>query len=57
MYSAIFVRMEVHFTPEQQKQLAQIASKTGTVPERVVTNVVARYLDEKRASSPLWRRG
>ena len=39
--------MEVHFTPEQEKQLAQIATKTGTAPERVVTNVVARYLDEK----------
>ncbi len=39
--------MEVHFTPEQQKQLVQIATETGTVPERVVTNVVARYLDEK----------
>ena len=39
--------MEVHFTPEQQRQLVQIATETGTVPERVVTNVVARYLDEK----------
>jgi predicted transcriptional regulator len=39
--------MEVHFTPEQQAQIAQIASKTGTVPERLVTNVVARYLGEE----------
>jgi predicted transcriptional regulator len=39
--------MEVQFTPEQQALLAQIASKAGTVPERVVTNVVARYLDEE----------
>lgn len=36
--------MEVHFTPEQQ---AQIATKAGTVPERLVTNVVARYLGEE----------
>jgi predicted transcriptional regulator len=39
--------MEVHFTPEQQAQLAQIAAKCGTVPERLVKNVVARYLDEE----------
>jgi predicted transcriptional regulator len=39
--------MEVHLTPEQQAQLAQIASKAGTVPERLVTKVVARYLDEE----------
>ena len=39
--------MEVHFTPEQEAQLSTIAGKAGTVPERVVTDVVARYLGEK----------
>ena len=39
--------MEVQFTTEQQAQLAQIASRAGTAPERLVTNVVARYLDEE----------
>jgi predicted transcriptional regulator len=39
--------MEVHFTPEQQAQLAQMAAKAGTVPERFVTHVVARYLSEE----------
>jgi len=39
--------MEVYFSPEQQVQLTQIAIKAGTVPERLVTNVVARYLDEE----------
>lgn len=39
--------MEVHFTPEQQAQLAQIATQTGTAPESLVTSVVARYLDEE----------
>ena len=39
--------MEVHFTPEQQAQIAQVASKAGTVPERLVTNVVVRYLAEE----------
>lgn len=39
--------MEVHFTPEQEAQLAQIANKSGIVPERLVTNVVSHYLDEE----------
>ena len=39
--------MEVQLTPEQQAQLAQIAIRTGTNPERLMTNVVARYLTEE----------
>ena len=39
--------MEVHFTPERQAQLSQIASKAGTAPDRLVTNLVVRYLDEE----------
>ena len=39
--------MEVHFTPEQQARLAQIATQAGTAPERLVTNVIGRYLDEE----------
>ena len=39
--------MEVHFTPEQQAQIARVATKAGTVPERLVTNVVVRYLAEE----------
>ncbi len=39
--------MEVRLTPEQQAQLAQIAARAGTVPERLATKVVARYLDEE----------
>ena len=39
--------MEVHFTPQQQAQIAQIAPNAGTVPERLVTHVVTRYLDEE----------
>jgi predicted transcriptional regulator len=39
--------MEVPFTPEQQAQLAQIATQAGTEPERLVTSVIARYLDEE----------
>jgi predicted transcriptional regulator len=39
--------MEVHLTPEQQAQLSQIAANAGTNPERLATNVVARFLDEE----------
>jgi predicted transcriptional regulator len=39
--------MEVYFTPEQQARLAQIATKTGTVPERLVMNVVVHYLEQE----------
>ena len=46
-FSRTLKEMEVNFTPEQQAQLAQIATQAGTIPERLVTNVVARYLDEE----------
>jgi predicted transcriptional regulator len=39
--------MNIDFTPEQAARLAQIATKAGTAPERLVTKVVARYLDEE----------
>jgi len=38
---------EVHFTPEQETKVSQIATQAGTVPEQLVTNVVSRYLDEQ----------
>ncbi len=47
--------MEVHFTPEQEAQLAQKATQAGTVPERLVTNVVCPSLDEELASRPPWK--
>ena len=39
--------MEVHFTPEQEAQLAQIATKSGVNPERLVQDVLLRYLDDE----------
>lgn len=39
--------IEVHFTTEQRAKIAEIARKSGAVPEREVTEVVARYLDEE----------
>ena len=39
--------MEVHFTPEQGARLAQMATKAGTDPERLVKDVLVRYLDDE----------
>ena len=39
--------MEVHFTPEQQAQLAQIATNAGTDAEQLVKDVVLRLLEEE----------
>jgi len=39
--------MNIEFTPEQQAQLAQMARRAGTLPERLVVNVVSHYLDEE----------
>lgn len=39
--------MEVYFTAEQQARISEIAKKSGTAPERIVADVVVRYLDEE----------
>jgi predicted transcriptional regulator len=39
--------MEVRFTTEQQAQLAQIASRSGTDPERLVKDAALRLLEEE----------
>jgi len=38
--------MEVHFTPEQEEQLSQIASHAGTDTERLVKDVALRLLEQ-----------
>src|SRR5579872_864426 len=38
--------MEVHFTPEQEAQLAHIASKSGTDPVHLVKEAALRLLEE-----------
>jgi hypothetical protein len=38
--------MEVHFTAEQEAQLAQIATKEGTDAERLVKDAALRLLEE-----------
>jgi hypothetical protein len=45
--------MEVHFTPEQEAQLAQMATKTGTAPEQLVQNAALRLLEEAVGSRPV----
>jgi predicted transcriptional regulator len=45
--SGILGAMEVHFTPEQEAQLTQMAAKAGTNPERLVKDVLVRYLDDE----------
>jgi hypothetical protein len=37
--------MELHFTPEQEAQLAQIAASAGTAAEQLVKDVVLRLLE------------
>ena len=46
--------IEVHFTPEQEAQLARIASTSGTDPEGLVKDAVLRLLegDTSRRSVP-----
>src|SRR3974390_249850 len=38
--------MELHFTPEQEAQLAQIATQEGTDAERIVKDAALRLLEE-----------
>jgi hypothetical protein len=55
--------MEVHFTPEQEAQLAQIATNAGTAAEQLVKDVVLRLLEgqpQLRTSAPelpVWHLG
>jgi len=38
--------MELHFTPEQEAQLAQIATQQGSDAERLVKEAALRLLEE-----------
>jgi len=40
--------MEVHFTPEQEAQLAQVAAKEGTDAERIIKDAALRLLEDAR---------
>lgn len=38
--------MEIHFTPEQEAQLAELAAHNGIDPERLVRDAAVRLLAE-----------
>jgi predicted transcriptional regulator len=46
-FSRTLKGMEVHFTPEQETQLSQIATRTGTDAERLVKDAALRLLEEE----------
>jgi len=45
-FSRMLRSMEVDFTPEQEAQLAQIATQEGTDAERIVKDAALRLLEE-----------
>jgi predicted transcriptional regulator len=44
--SLILKAIEVHFTPEQEAQLAQVAAKAGTDAKRLVKDAALRRLEQ-----------
>ena len=49
--------MEVHFTPEQEAQLSQIANHNGTDAEELVKNAALRLVEEDAEFRASVRRG
>lgn len=55
--------MEVDFTPEQEAQIAHLASKAGTDAERLVKDAVLRLLEQEPGPPvaapelPVWHLG
>lgn len=49
--------MEVQFTPEQEAQLAQLASHAGTDPSRLVKDAALRLLEEEARFQAAVREG
>jgi predicted transcriptional regulator len=49
--------MEVHFTPEQEAQLSQIASHAGTDTERLIKDGVVRLLEQDARFRAAVRKG
>ena len=50
--SRILEVMEVHFSPEQEAQIAQLATKAGTNAEHLVKDAVLRLLEEETHFPP-----
>jgi hypothetical protein len=55
--------MEVHFTPDEEAELAQLATKAGTDAEHLVKDAAMRLLTEETAfpaaapELPVWHLG
>jgi predicted transcriptional regulator len=49
--------MEVHFTAEQEAQLEQIATRSGTDPEHLVKDAALRLLEEEARFRAVVREG
>lgn len=45
-FSYVFWIMELHFSPEQEAQLARIANDAGATAEELVRDAVLRLLEE-----------
>jgi len=45
--------MQVHFTPEQEAQLAKLATYAGTDAEGLVKDAALRLLEQTAATPPL----
>jgi hypothetical protein len=48
--------MEVHFVPEQEARLSQVASQVGTDVEHLVKDAALRLLEQDAGSAPLCAR-
>jgi hypothetical protein len=46
LFSPILKGMEVHFTPEQEAQLARLAARAGTDAEQLVKETVLRLIED-----------
>ena len=49
--------MEVHFTPEQEAQLSEIANQAGIDPEHLVKNAALRLLERDARYGAAVRKG
>jgi hypothetical protein len=62
-FSRILKGMEVHFTTEQETQLAQLATKAGTDAEQLVKNTILRLIEDETSfrrpapELPVWDLG
>ena len=45
--SCILKSMEVHFTPEEQAKLANVAAQQGRRADELVKDVLVRYLEDE----------